>query len=346
MTPKRVARKSGEKEGASPPGAPKKAIASRMQGSLAVMPLWGSQDGKLCRAKPEVFRYPLWGDGGEPTPFHVKQGFLCDCYLNCGMMICAQHYGDDLKKCIEEVKTGLFCVTLRTGRNGRGSARKTVTVDNMFYVGKKAAREDLRGRPFYTGTPPDKPALWPMVLEKALAALFSEMASANQPSYDYVDADTDTREGTGKLRGHGHPGRIVEMVAGRPYCLITSFPKSFDYYVGEVQRALQAGRGVCAGTVKKEKIPLEDFGLYGNHQYLVMSTGEDEKGKYLKLLNPHNRDDDDAVQRRRGTSELRTVSKMLRQPSDSIMETGEDERIFKVHEDALRKYFMLISICE
>jgi hypothetical protein len=113
------------------------------------MPMRGSGDKSVCMVKPGVFTFPLWGDTGEPSLFQVQQGWLCNCWLICGMMLAAQHYKAELKKCIEVEDDGAtFRVTLclgRIGRNGGCGKKTTVVVDNTFYKAKGEAQDHLQG---------------------------------------------------------------------------------------------------------------------------------------------------------------------------------------------------------
>ena len=121
----------------------------RMPMCMVRMPKAGSGDTSVCMVKPGVFTFPLWGDTGEPSPFQVQQGWLCNCWLICGMMLTAQHYKEELKNCIEVEDDGAtFRVTLGLGRIGRhgGCGKKTtVVVDNTFYKAKGKARDHLQG---------------------------------------------------------------------------------------------------------------------------------------------------------------------------------------------------------
>ena len=86
-----------------------------------------------------------------------------------------------------------------------------------------------------------------MVLEKAIAVMLSDEAKAD-PSYDYIDGDVGlVKDGHhGKLQGAGLAGRVVEMVAGRPYLNNSNFGKGFEASVWQpVKKALDEGRAVC-----------------------------------------------------------------------------------------------------
>ena len=274
-------------------------------------------------------------------------------------MMAAQHYAPQLKSCITEITEDAddeagdspsrrFRVSLGLGRKGKGK-KTSVVVDDTFHCGSSNARDDLHGRPIYAGTPTDKSALWPLVLEKAIAVMFSDLAdSSDAPSYDFIDAG-DTAQG--KLRGEGHAGRIVRMVAGREYVLDDKFGVGFRKLWRDARDALAENRGVCVGTVEKTKIKLDR--LYGNHQYLVLGAGEVGEGKgedeggegkgeggepYLKLFNPHNRNDG-------GSS---TVVDLLRVPTKQLKDVSKDAdaRMFLVYEEEFLQYFKIISTCD
>ena len=115
-----------------------------------------------------------------------------------------------------------------------------------------------------------------MVLEKAIAVMLSDEAEADT-SYDYVDGDVGpVKDGHhGKLQGAGLAGRIVEMVAGRPYLNNGNFGKGFEVAVWQpVKQALDEGRAVCVGTRGKKKVPLENLCAYTEERMKIERTME------------------------------------------------------------------------
>ena len=308
------------------------------------MPTLGFEDHETAKALPVTFSYPLYGTNiddaigvtaGEPDPYDVQQGLCNNCWLVCGMMLAAHNYKQDLMDAIDDHGDGTFTVRLWAPTMKYKGRQTAYRVDNRFYVHNGSER--ARGTAHYAHSPTAEraeSALWPMVLEKAIACHLSA-ARDDEASYSYVDASAKA------AKKYGVPvataGSVVLMLNGGKCSLRArkSNTASFPGYPGweKIWGAMDKGiaKGVTVGTLGLKK----DEGqgrLIGNHMYLVLSTGQDDDGKYIKCLNPHNRDD---------VGRKRKVKDILRQATLGI---DADGRQFKVYGEEFMDFFASFSI--
>ena len=196
---------------------------------------------------------------------------------------------------------GTFTVRLWAPTMKYKGRQTAYRVDNRFYVHNGSER--ARGTAHYAHSPTverAESALWPMVLEKAIACHLSA-ARGDEASYSYVDASAKA------AKKYGVPvataGSVVLMLNG----------------------------GKCSLRARKSNTA-SFSGYSGWDMNLVLSTGRDDGGKYIKCLNPHNRDD---------VGRKRKVKDVLRQATQGI---GADGRQFKVYGEEFMDFFASFSI--
>jgi hypothetical protein len=117
----------------------------------------------------------LWGTQGAPHPSHVAQGNLSDCYLATAMVAVARDAPATLMRNVVEQGNSVS-VTLFPMVDGQPTAR-TVTLDRFLPASKE-------GHLVYAGQSStktkDQVALWPSIVEKAVATLGGGYASLDQ----------------------------------------------------------------------------------------------------------------------------------------------------------------------
>jgi hypothetical protein len=190
---------------------------------------------------------PLFGPGG-PTAGDVNQGSLGDCWLLAALASVADGDPDRIATMITDDGDGTYTVTIDGIE---------VTVDDEFPV-------TAHGAPVYaTGQHWTEPtALWPLVLEKAVATYIGE-------GYDGLQRDDVER---------------AFDLLGRPGGMTIDRNLAFDASPAEVldriEGALDAGRPVVATSE-------EDFGMGNVHAWSVVATGLSAAGEpTVTIRNP------------------------------------------------------------
>ncbi|MFF5263097.1 C2 family cysteine protease [Actinomadura viridis] len=193
----------------------------------------------------EYMTGPLFGKSGRPSLVDVNQGALGDCWWMAGLGALA--YTDKGREVLEGMITqnanGTYTVRFPDG--------ESVTVTSSF-----VRRQD--GSVAYAQP---APALWPLIMEKALAE--------KEGGYKEIDG--------------GRAGEGMEILTGKP----SSEHDAQDVTRSDLERWLKEGKAVTVATFSKDgaaKIDAYQAGrIYAYHSYVVRGfTGD---GKVL-LYNP------------------------------------------------------------
>ena len=215
---------------------------------------------------------PLFGPGG-PAVGDVNQGSIGDCWLLAAFASVADGDPDRIATMITDNGDGTYTVTIDGAE---------VTVDDEFPVTTSGAPVYATGRHWT-----EPAALWPLVLEKAVATYIGE-------GYDGLQRD-DAERAFDLL---GQPGG---MTIDRNLAFDASPAEVLD----RIDVALDAGRPVVATSE-------EDFGMGNVHAWSVVATGLSAAGEpTVTIRNPWGTTgfevDDGAVRRSDDGEELEGV---------------------------------------
>lgn len=197
------------------------------------------------------------GDARAVSPTDIAQGKLFDCYFLASVGAIARKDPMFLRKLITRNRDGTFSVKLHKTRlldpfGLLGTTEETVTVSDQFPL--------RRGRPVFAGYGDEldgKPELWPMILEKAYAAL------GRDASYN-------------RMSSGGFAGIALQALTGKRTVYRLARWTSID----ELAALDRQGYAIVVNTT-----PTRHETLSGGHAYWVHRV--DPAAKTVTLANPY-----------------------------------------------------------
>lgn len=200
----------------------------------------------------------------------IAQGGLNDCYVVGGIAAVARQNPDLVKNAVRDNGDGTYTVTFYEKDNGflgipgfgDDSYKKVeITVSGDF--SDKAAQ----GSGDFTNGEGEKAEIWPKIVEKAYAQY--------KGGYDAID-------------NGGNSAEIMSLLTGKD---ATQHDDLGDYSYEDMKSDFDSGRAIVLGTPDDfegvDKKTAENHGLVDWHVYTVVGVGEDSKGRYVEVYNPH-----------------------------------------------------------
>lgn len=216
---------------------------------------------------------PLFGAADDVNGDQVRQGMLGDCWLMSTMMSLADADPEFVKRMVIDNGDGTYTVKLY--KDGK---RHDVVVDGDFLLNDKE-------QPAFAGGGKNATALWPLLVEKAVAQDFG--------GYDAIVGDPGNR--AMKILLGEHPTQDINSQAG-----IKGRLRNWgdtDYSDEEMRTMVVDDHYVvtaCTEGGNVEHFELEGGGtatIYGQHCYQVAAVAPDNDGPYLvTVVNPWNKD--------------------------------------------------------
>jgi hypothetical protein len=252
----------------------------------------------------------------DPSPSHVLQGALGDCYLMAAAASIAHTKPAYIKEMIRDNEDGTVSVRLHNVTQSSNSyvmntgeyAPQGFAATPMYIkVNKSVAKK--AGKELYA-----QDNLWVIMLEKAYAAsgLTGQLLqSASSGSYQNLAS--------------GNAGHAFEVLLGqeatKPNVAVKQQAQGDAAIFNQMQQALTAGKAVAAGTRQLRSDEAQSGtghsgneaisgGMVADHAYSVLSVRDDGQQKIIKVRNPWGKRDNTPNDPDKGVFEL-TLTQFL-----------------------------------
>jgi len=232
---------------------------------------------------------------GKPSADDVEQGNDGDCFILAPSVAAAAVRPDLIERAIEQTGPNTFKVTVFV-KNAKGKvARRSVEVDNDFYVNKKdGAIAYCKGRERKDGR-----VLWPMILEKAMTVLIEDPGHGPKyGSYSAIDGGYEAnalfaltgKDAAQTIFATDPPKRNGEPTVEEPERTTARIAKIAKRAWERLTDGLAQGGVAVMGTPgeagSEEDPELNKLGICGGHAYGVLSCRESDGKRLVTLQNP------------------------------------------------------------